>query len=421
MILILATAFLAGVLTIVAPCIAPVVPLVLGAASTGGRRRSLGILAGFGLSFLTVTILLASALAGAGVTTDGLRTASAAFLGFVGLTIAVPRIDRLLGTRLAPVAGLGSGLAHRRPGDGLAGGLVLGGAIGLIWAPCVGPIMAGVMATAAVHGPSVETLAIAGAYVVGVALPLSIVAFWGTRAAAAVRGASGQGPVRRALGVLMLASAVLVVTGQDLVVENGLAAALPPGLAGAVAGPAGRTGDGREAGPADPTTGGSGLPAPLAATLPGSVALADLGQAPEFAGIEPWINAEPLTMASLRGKVVLVEFWTFACINCIHVQPYVTAWSDRYATAGLVVVGVHTPELSFERDLGNVRDAVAKADIRYPVAVDPGFETWDAFRNGAWPALYVIDRSGRIRYAHGGEGAYDVSEQVIRELLTARP
>ena len=124
-------------------------------------------------------------------------------------------------------------------------------------------------------------------------------------------------------------------------------------------------------------------------------------------------------MASLRGKVVLVEFWTFACINCIHVQPYVTAWHDRYASSGLVVIGVHTPELSFERDLGNVRDAVAKAGIDYPVAVDPGFATWNAFRNGAWPAMYFIDRRGRIRYTHGGEGAYDTSERVIRELLSA--
>ena len=136
-----------------------------------------------------------------------------------------------------------------------------------------------------------------------------------------------------------------------------------------------------------------------------------------MAGIQAWINSDPITIASLRGKVVLVEFWTFACINCIHVQPYVSAWYDRYASEGLVVIGVHTPELSFERELGNVRDAVAKAGIRYPVAVDPGFATWNAYRNGYWPALYFIGRDGRIRHTHIGEGDYDGSEQVIRELL----
>jgi len=160
------------------------------------------------------------------------------------------------------------------------------------------------------------------------------------------------------------------------------------------------------------------LPAPIGGSLPASVALEDLGPAPELTGIDAWINSDPLTLASLRGKVVLVEFWTFGCINCQHVQPYVKAWFDRYAAAGLVVVGVHTPELSFERDLGNVRDAVAKADIRFPVAFDPAFATWDAYRNSYWPAFFFVDRSGRIRHTHVGEGDYDGSEQVIRELLS---
>jgi cytochrome c biogenesis protein CcdA/thiol-disulfide isomerase/thioredoxin len=424
MILIAAAAFLAGILTILAPCVAPVVSLVLGAASTGGRRRSLGILAGFGLSFLVVTIVLASALAGAGLATDKLRIASAIFLGLVGLAIAVPWIGSRLGASLAPVAVLGTGVARRRPGDGLVGGLVLGAAIGLIWAPCVGPIMAGVIAAAAVGGPSADTLIIAGSYVVGFLIPLGLVARFGSRAAATLSGKSRRGRARQVLGVVMLAGAVLVLSGQDLVVENGLAAVLPSGLGSVLTsvepGPAGAGGL-AVAGSLPPGSGDSadGLPGPVAVALPGPIALDDLGPAPEFTGIQAWINADPLTMASLHGKVVLVEFWTFACINCIHVQPYVTAWSDRYAAAGLVVVGVHTPELSFERDLGNVRDAVAKGGIPYPVAVDAGFATWNAFHNGAWPSLYFIDRSGRIRHTHGGEGAYDVSEQVIRELLAA--
>ena len=145
--------------------------------------------------------------------------------------------------------------------------------------------------------------------------------------------------------------------------------------------------------------------------------LEDLGPAPEFTGIDAWINTDPLTMGALRGKVVLVEFWTFGCINCIHVQPYVKAWYDRYASVGLIVVGVHTPELSFERDLVNVRDAVANADIRFPVAFDPSFATWNAYSNGYWPAFYFIDGAGRIRHTHIGEGDYEGSEQVIRELL----
>ena len=152
-------------------------------------------------------------------------------------------------------------------------------------------------------------------------------------------------------------------------------------------------------------------------TEPAGIELDDLGPAPELTGITAWINSEPLTMAGLRGRVVLVEFWTFGCINCIHVQPYVKAWSDRYAADGLVVVGVHTPELSYERDLDNVRAAVASSDVRFPVAFDPGFATWNAYRNAYWPAFYFVDRSGRIRHTHFGEGDYDGSEQVIRQLL----
>lgn len=239
--------------------------------------------------------------------------------------------------------------------------------------------------------------------------------------------------LRRGFGGAMVLSAVLIVTGLDLVVEAGVADVLPPGWAGALAGVEQQPAIQQEidmlrttppttpdSGTADGTTGTqrlAALPAALATSLPFDVALEDLGPAPEFTGIDAWINTDPLTIGSLRGKVVLVEFWTFGCINCIHVQPYVKGWYDRYAAAGLVVVGVHTPELSFERDLGNVRDAVTKADIRFPVAFDPSFTTWNAYRNGYWPALYFIDRSGRIRHVHIGEGDYDGSELVLRELL----
>jgi len=294
--------------------------------------------------------------------------------------------------------------------------------------------MAGVIAAAAIHGPSAETVLIALAYVAGAAVPVAIVAGWDRRASDAMGGAARRGRLRRALGVAMLGTAVLVTTGLDLTVENGVANLLPAGWSGALVAveqlpdiqreldllrtdrsstpPAG----GRATVAATPSPGD--LPAPVAASLPSNVALEDLGPAPDLAGIEAWINSDPLTIRALRGRVVLVEFWTFACSNCIHVQPYVKAWFDRYASAGLVVIGVHTPELSFERDLGNVRDAVAKADIRYPVAFDPAYATWNAYRNGYWPAFFFIDRSGRIRHMHVGEGDYDGSEQVIRELLS---
>ncbi len=436
MIIVVAFAFVGGMLTILAPCTLPVVPLVLGAASTGGRRRTLGILLGFGLTFVTVTVLLASVLAVAGLTTDRLRIASGVLLGAVGLTLVVPSIGGLVERRLTPLSDAGSRLVGTRARDGLIGGVILGGAIGLIWAPCVGPIMAGVIGAAAVHGPSVEAVAIALAYVAGAAVPLAVIAGWGQAAGRRMGGVARRGRFQRVLGVAMIASAVLVTTGLDLPVQNAVATVLPPGWGSALAAieqqppiqkeldmirtvhsTAGH--DDAVSPSVDPTRSGPALPPPLAPSLPTAVDLEDRGQAPELTGIQAWINGQPLTMASLRGKVVLVEFWTFGCINCIHVQPYVKAWYERYAASGLVVIGVHTPELSFERDLGNVRQAVAKADLRYPIAFDPEFATWNAYRNSYWPAFYFIDRQGRIRHVHFGEGDYDGSEQVIRELLAS--
>jgi thiol-disulfide isomerase/thioredoxin len=139
--------------------------------------------------------------------------------------------------------------------------------------------------------------------------------------------------------------------------------------------------------------------------------------APELTGISDWINSEPLTLAGLRGKVVLVHFWTFGCINCRNVQPYVKRWYERYGPNEFVVVGVHTPELAFERDVDNLREAIDRAGVRFPVAVDPDYRTWNAYGNRYWPAFYFVDRSGRVRHAHFGEGEYERSEQVIRELL----
>ena len=432
MLIVLGFAFVAGVLTILAPCTLPVVPLVFGAAATGGRPRTLGILIGFSLTFVLAAVVLAAALAAAGLTTDRLRFASAVVLGLVGLTLVSGRIEALAGRGLAPVGAYGTSLAAGRPGDGLVGGLVLGGAIGLVWAPCVGPIMAAVIATAVVHGPSVETVVIGLAYVAGAIVPIAIIAGWGRRVSHTMEGAVRRGRLRSGLGATMLVTAALVATGLDFTLEDRVATVLPAGWGSALlaveqqpdiqqeldmlrtdrtTSPAARGANAVAPGAAD-------LPAPVASSLPANVALEDLGPAPELAGIDAWINTSPLTIASLRGKVVLVEFWTFGCINCQHVQPYVKAWYDRYAAAGLVVVGVHTPELSFERDLRNVRDAVAKADIRFPVAFDPAYATWNGYRNSYWPAFFFVDRSGRMRHMHVGEGDYDGSEQVIRELLS---
>ncbi|MBA2720120.1 MAG: redoxin family protein [Chloroflexi bacterium] len=409
--IVLLFAFIAGLLTILAPCTLPVVPLVLGSSVGASRRRIPGLFLGFGATFIAVTVIFASTLAAAGLTTDRLRLGAAILLGVVGLTLAWRPLERWVERRLSPVQALASSRLSARTigGEGLGSGMIVGAAIGLVWAPCVGPIMAAVIAAATATGPSLHAVAIAVAYVAGALVPLIAIARWGRRLTERVdRRATDR--LRRAFGVAMVMVSVVMLTGLDVPLQSRLTAGFP-GLS--------TTLFALEQNPAvqeDLT-----VLRPSAATGTDTVPLVNLGSAPELAGISDWINSDPLTIAGLRGKVVLVHFWTFGCINCINVQPYVKTWFDRYADQGFVVVGVHTPELSFEREIGNVRDAVAKADVRFPVAFDPSYATWNAYRNSYWPAFYFVDKTGQIRHVHYGEGDYDGSESVIRELLAEPP
>ncbi len=402
----IAAAFVAGLLTFVAPCTLPVLPLVLGAGAAGGRRRPLGVVVGFGGSFVVMSVLLASLLGASGLAAAQLRVASAVVLALVGVALAVPLLGRRLEAVLAPVGRAAPGISSRS--GGLADGLVVGAAIGLVWAPCVGPIMAAVLVTAATSGPTAATVALSVAYVAGAAVPLLAVATLGRRAIGWVGSAGARARMRQALGAIMVVASLAVATGYDTTLESALSgtASVPDPADGSAA-----------AVPQSASASDLRLPAPISADLPANAQLSDLGPAPELAGITDWINSPPLTLAGLRGKVVLVHFWTFACINCIHVQPYVKAWYARYAAAGLVVIGVHTPELSFERDIGNVRKAVADDGVTFPVAFDPAYATWNAYGNSYWPAFYLVDRAGRIRHVHAGEGDYAGSEEAIRELL----
>jgi cytochrome c biogenesis protein CcdA/thiol-disulfide isomerase/thioredoxin len=385
-----AAAFAAGLLTVLAPCTLPVIPLVLGGASAGGRRRALGIALGFGGSFLATTVLFASALAAIGITTAPLRTLSAVALALFGLALAVPAAGFWLERRLAPLARLGARIPST--GDGILGGLAVGVAVGLLWAPCVGPLLAATLAIAVAQGPTPAAVAVGVSYAGGAALPMLLIAGLGGAVTTRFGNPAARRRLQQVFGVAMVVASVVAFTGLD--------ASISPPAAAAVAG-----------------GGGGSAVVATAAPSPAYVPLEDLGPVPELTGITAWINSTPLTLASLRGKVVLVHFWTFACINCQHVQPYVKAWWSTYESAGLVVIGVHTPELSFERDLGNVKQAVIDDGVTFPVAFDPQFATWNAFHNGAWPAMYFIDRDGVIRHIHGGEGDYAASEQVIRELL----
>jgi cytochrome c biogenesis protein CcdA/thiol-disulfide isomerase/thioredoxin len=407
----IAVAAVAGLATFLSPCVLPVLPVVAAASTTGGRRRPLGIAAGLAGAFVVFTLLASRALSALGLPQDLLRNIAIGLLAVAGVALLVPAAGEALGRVFQPLASrAGGGLAR---GDGFWSGVALGAGLALVWTPCAGPILAAVTALSAERRISAELIAITAAYAAGAALPLFALALLGHRAAGYLAGVRRTGlVVRRASGLVLVAAAYLFTT--DIPTQL---AASAPGYVSAiqkVERAHGVAGDLRHL-----TASAANAPAAVAAgTSPDT--LRDYGPAPDFARVTTWINSRPLTLGKLRGKVVLVDFWTYSCVNCIRTLPYLKAWYARYHRDGLVIVGVHTPEFAFEHVVSNVRRAVREHGIRYPVAVDDRYGTWDAWANQYWPADYLIDRNGDVRDAHFGEGAYAQTEADIRTLLGER-
>jgi thiol-disulfide isomerase/thioredoxin len=323
-----------------------------------------------------------------------------------------------------------SGLARLAPAkdaEGFWSGLPVGGALGFVYAPCAGPILAAVISVSASQGTTGKLAAVGVAYGLGAAVVLLGLALGGRRVIDRVRR-GGRGPaLQRAFGAVMVLTAVLMFTKVDLRFQTALADSLPTfvtnpthGLERSaavekrLAAVRGRsTFDSGTAAAPTPSASATGDGAPGA--HPSSLPI--LGAAPDFANTQRWFNSKPLTMAALRGRVVLIDFWTYTCINCIATLPYVRAWDERYRAAGLTTVGVHTPEFGFEKSASNVADAIAQHGLRYPVVQDNEFGTWNAWGNQFWPAKYLVDAKGRVRYTHFGEGGYDETEAAIRSLL----
>jgi cytochrome c biogenesis protein CcdA/thiol-disulfide isomerase/thioredoxin len=369
---------------------------------------------GLALAFVAFTLAASRALAALGLPQDLLHTLSIVLLAFVGLMLVAPLLAEWAGRLFQPLANRAGGRAPG--GDGFASGLVLGAALSVVWTPCAGPILAAVTALAAEHHVSGDIVLITVAYAAGATVPLFVLVLLGQRAVSGFAQVRRHGlALRRASGVVLLLGAWLFTTN----LPTRLAAATP-GYLSWIQSPERSSAVKTDLRALD-TSKAHSKAALAAGNAPDR--LKDFGPAPDFAGITAWINtpgSQPLSLARLRGKVVLVDFWTYSCVNCIRTLPYLKAWHSRYHAAGLVIVGVHTPEFAFERVVGNVKRAVSEHGIRYPVAVDDGYKTWNAWANQYWPADYLIDRNGHVRDAHFGEGAYDATEDKIRTLLGER-
>jgi cytochrome c biogenesis protein CcdA/thiol-disulfide isomerase/thioredoxin len=396
--LLFVVAYLGGVLTILSPCILPVLPFVFARADQPFVKSGLPLLLGMAITFAAVATLAAVGGGWAVQANHWGRLAAILLLAFFGVTLLFPSMaDRL--TR--PLVALGSRLSQSasdgtRAGSSFGPSFLLGIATGLLWAPCAGPILGLLLTGAALQGANVQTSFLLLAYAAGAATSLAVALLIGGRVFVAMKRSLGAGEwIRRGLGVAVLAGVVAISLGLDTGLLTRVSLASTAGVEQTLL---------------DKVH-------PKSATVAAAGTLPVEGQIPSLAGAVQWLNSPPLTAEGLRGKVVLVDFWTYSCINCLRSLPYIEAWAQKYRSQGLVVIGVHAPEFAFERNIDNVRQAVKDLKLDYPIAIDNNYAIWRAFNNQYWPAHYFIDAKGQIRYHHFGEGEYDQSEKVIQQLL----
>jgi len=402
--LLILLAYLGGILTILSPCILPVLPFVFARADRTFARSTLPMLAGMAATFAVVATLAAVG-GGWAVRANAIgRWAALILLALFGIALVCPSIsDRL--TR--PLVALGSRLTEKEgQQDSIGSSAVLGIATGLLWAPCAGPILGIIFTAAALQGASFNTTLLLLAYALGAATSLALALLVGGKVFARMKRSLGASErIRQVLGVLVLVGVAAIALGLDTRVLASLSSAQTTGLETSLAQ---RLGIAQPMRATEARQNAMGqLELPVEGTLPPLESL----------GIGPWFNSSPLTSKDLKGHVVVIDFWTYSCINCLRSIPYVKAWDQRYRKDGLIVIGVHAPEFAFEHDPANVAKAVHDLGITYPVVMDNDWKLWCAVQNNYWPAHYFIDAEGRVRYHHFGEGEYAMSERVIRQLL----
>ncbi|MDH2089636.1 cytochrome c biogenesis protein DipZ [Rhizobium pusense] len=412
----LVVAYLGGVLTILSPCILPILPFVFARAGQPFLRSTLPLLAGMSITFAAVATLAAIGGSWAINANEYGRLAALSMLSLFGIGLMSPKFASVLSR---PVVEFGNRLANAAGKPGAAptvtGSLLLGIATGLLWAPCAGPILGIVLTGAALKGANLETSLLLSAYAAGAATSLAVAVLIGGRVFAAMKRSLGFSErVRQATGAAVLAGVAAIALGLDTGFLSQISYASTTSFEqhvldrlDAARGPEQKV----EVAEKTAATAPDGDAAAMRPALPVE------GTAPSLDGAVEWLNSPPLAREDLRGKVVLIDFWTYSCINCIRTLPYVRAWAEKYRDQGLVVIGVHAPEFAFEKKIDNVRQAVAGFKIEYPVAIDNDYRIWRAFDNSYWPAHYLIDAKGQIRYHHFGEGDYRETEEAIQDLL----
>jgi cytochrome c biogenesis protein CcdA/thiol-disulfide isomerase/thioredoxin len=411
MIILLIFSFLAGVVTILSPCILPILPIVLTGSVTGGKRRPVGVVLGFVISFTFFTLFLTSIVQALGISANFLRNLSVVVIFLFGLALIIPGFQKLAEMLFAKLSRLTPNAANK---NGFSGGLLIGLSIGLLWTPCVGPILGSVISLALSGSVTGSAALITFAYSIGTAIPMLAIVWGGRNLLNKVPWLlANTAKIQRVFGILMILTAVAIYFNYDRIFQTYVLDKFPSYGTGLTSFEdniyvnselenlkGGDQIDKQNMGkPMNELLNSGGTPAP------------------ELVAGGKWFNSDPLKISELKGKVVLVDFWTYTCINCIRTLPYMRDWHAKYADKGLVIIGVHTPEFEFEKSSENVQKAIDDFDLKYPVMQDNNYTTWRAYDNHYWPAKYLIDKDGKIRYTHFGEGKYDETEEAIQELL----
>lgn len=401
MILLILFAFLAGFMTILSPCILSIAPILLATGTEKSYYKPLGIITGLIISFSFFTLSLTTIVQATGISPDIFRYIALSIIIFFGLTMIIPAFEKIFTLLTTQIARIGTTIqkhsTHTK--TEFMSGFLLGVALGLLWTPCAGPILATITAIAATSGISLQTILMTLAYSTGAAIPMLLICFGSTRI---IRSTTNLTPylhrIRQLFGIIIVASAFAIIFHVDTIIQERVAHFFP-----------------------HITLEDNPLLHKELSMLKKPQSSHETKIAPELIGISNWLNSQPLTLAQLRGKVVLIDFWTYTCINCIRTLPHVTQWYTDYKDKGFEIIGVHTPEFAFEKNKSHVEDAIKRFNITYPVALDNDYKTWQAYDNHYWPAHYLIDQHGIIVKTHFGEGNYKEMENAIRTLLNLSP
>ena len=398
MFLLILYSFLAGIITVLSPCILPILPIVLSNATvtgTGKSRRPFGIIVGFIASFTFFTLFLSSIVKATNIPADFLRNSSIVIIALLGLSLISSRFQVLVEKAFSFFANKIN--TNKNTGAGFGSGFLVGLSLGLLWTPCVGPILASVITLAISGQVTLSAFFITMAYATGTAIPMFIILNTGRRLFDTHPWIiQNTTKIQKVFGFITIFLSLSLYLNWDRSFQSYILDKFPNYGTN--------------------LTKIEGL-GDTSLITKNHQKLDILGKSPEIIAEGEWFNSDPLKISDLKGKVVLVDFWTYTCINCIRTLPYLRNWNEKYEDQGLVIIGVHSPEFEFEKDADNVQQAIKDFGLEYAIVQDNNFSTWKNFQNSYWPAKYLIDGNGNVRYTHFGEGDYDETELAIQDLL----